>query len=206
LRGPRSACRRQLHPGEALHEAPDRFEPIDFRSDKCQQCGRRLDPVGIESKGERDMEETKGKSAPSKAAGTKKHAGGCHCGAVRFEVELDLGAGGSRCNCTICTKIAPTGAIVKPGAFALRSGEESLSEYRWGAKIAGRFFCKRCGVHCFGRGHLDVLGGDFVSINLNCLDEVDLAELKIVYWDGRHDNWQAGSRSTPWPTFTGAST
>jgi hypothetical protein len=45
--------------------------------------------------------------------GTKKHTGGCHCGAVRFEVELDLAAGGTMCNCTVCTKIASVGAIVK---------------------------------------------------------------------------------------------
>lgn len=30
----------------------------------------------------------------------KKHTGGCHCGAVRFEVMVDTSAG-SRCNCSI---------------------------------------------------------------------------------------------------------
>lgn len=127
-----------------------------------------------------------------------KHAGGCHCGAVRFEVELDPSTG-TMCNCTVCTKIASIGAIVKPAAFTLLSGEDSLSSYEWGAKVARRRFCKHCGVHCFGQGHLDVLGGDFVSINLNCLDDFDLSRIKLSYWDGRHDNWQAGMRSTPWP-------
>mgnify|MGYP003376882879 CR=1 FL=1 len=51
---------------------------------------------------------------------TSKHHGSCLCGDVQFEVEVDL-AQGSRCNCTICTKLGATGAIVKPAAFTLRS-------------------------------------------------------------------------------------
>jgi hypothetical protein len=127
----------------------------------------------------------------------KTHRGSCHCGAVHFEVELDA-SGGSRCNCTVCTKIAQTGAAVKPSAFKLVSGEGALSEYVWGAKISKRYFCKHCGVHCFGHGHLAELGGDYTSVNLNCLDDVDHAERNVVYWDGRHDNWRAGTRREPW--------
>jgi len=129
----------------------------------------------------------------------RKHTGGCHCGAVRFEVDLDLGAGGSMCNCSVCTKIAAVGAIVKPTAFTLVSGDDSLSTYEWGGKISRRKFCKCCGIHCFAFGHLDVLGGDYVSINLNCLDDFDRGTLVIGHWDGRHNNWQGGMRETPWP-------
>jgi hypothetical protein len=131
--------------------------------------------------------------------GTRKHAGSCHCGAVRFSVEADLSEGASRCNCTICTKVGAIGKIVKPNQFALLSGEPSLSAYEWGAKISRRFFCKQCGIHCFARGHLKELGGDYVSVNLSCLDEVDLLEVAVTHWDGRHNNWAAGCRSTPWP-------
>jgi hypothetical protein len=38
----------------------------------------------------------------------------------------------------------------------------------------------------------------FVSINLNTLDDFDPTRASIVYWDGRHDNWGAGTRSAPW--------
>ena len=128
-----------------------------------------------------------------------KHNGSCHCAAVRFEVDLDLSKGAGRCNCSICTKVGVTGAIVKPDAFRLVSGRESLSEYRWGAKISTRFFCRHCGIHCYGQGHLEELGGDFVSVNANCLDDVDLVDVKVSHWDGRHDNWEAGPRAAPWP-------
>lgn len=132
--------------------------------------------------------------------GTRKHPGSCHCGAVRFEVEIDPSTG-SRCNCSVCTKTSVLGGMVKPSAFTLLSGEEELGSYEWGGKISRRFFCKRCGVHGFGRGHLAELGGDYVSVNLNCLDDVDPREVKVVYWDGRHDNWEAGPRAEPWPIF-----
>ena len=127
-----------------------------------------------------------------------RHTGGCHCGAVRFEVELDDSTG-TMCNCTICTKLGTVGAIVKPAAFRLVSGEADLSTYEWGGRISRRKFCKHCGVYCFAFGHLDVLGGDYVSINLRALDDFDLGQVKIGYWDGRHNNWQAGPRPTPWP-------
>ena len=131
--------------------------------------------------------------------GVKTHLGGCHCGAVRYEVTVDLSRDVSRCNCSICTKLGRTGVLVKPDAFRLIAGEDALSDYQWGSRVGHHLFCKHCGVHSFGRGHLDVLGGDYVSINVNCLDDVDLADIPVQYWDGRHNNWMAGTRSTPWP-------
>jgi hypothetical protein len=131
---------------------------------------------------------------------TKKHPGSCHCGAVRFEVEVDAGAGG-QCNCSVCAKIGAVATIVKPDALRVLAGEESLSTYEWGARISKRYFCKHCGVHCFGRGHLAELGGDYASVNFRCLDDVDVADVKVSHWDGRHDNWQGGKRDTPWPIF-----
>jgi hypothetical protein len=129
---------------------------------------------------------------------TRKHPGSCHCGAVKFEVQIDTSSG-SRCNCTVCNKVGMLGGIVKPAAFRLLSGEENLSFYEWGMKSAKRYFCRTCGVTCFGRGSLEQLGGDYVSVNFNALDDVDPIDVKVTYWDGRHNNWEAGPRETPWP-------
>lgn len=125
-----------------------------------------------------------------------RHSGTCHCGAVRFEVEVDASAG-SRCNCSVCTKVGATTGIVGPAAFVLHTDEATLGAY--GGQTGRRFFCKQCGVTCYSRGHLEVLGGDYVSVNFNCLDDIDLRDVAVVYWDGRHNNWQAGPRDTPWP-------
>lgn len=128
----------------------------------------------------------------------EKHHGSCFCGDVSFEVEVDL-AQGSRCNCTICTKLGPVGSIVKPAAFTLLSPEAGLASYSRMPELGMRYFCARCHVYCFGRGHLAELGGDFVSVNLNCIDGFDVSQVALVYWDGRHDNWTAGPRPSPWP-------
>jgi len=127
----------------------------------------------------------------------KLHQGGCHCGAVRYQVRIDVSQGG-RCNCSICNKLGQLGSIVKPDAFQLLSGADSITKYSWRNPLTHRAFCKRCGVHCFGAGHLPELGGDFVSVNLNTLDDVDPLDVQVIYWDGRHDNWQAGPRDQPW--------
>jgi hypothetical protein len=129
----------------------------------------------------------------------KIYAGGCHCGAIRFEGDLDLAKGVSRCNCTWCTKRSTSVVIVKPSAFRLLAGEQALADYAWGGRTGRFFFCSRCGIHAFGRGNLPQLGGEYVSVNVNCLDEFDPTTLKVVYWDGRHDNWAAGPRGTSWP-------
>jgi hypothetical protein len=139
-------------------------------------------------------------SATATKPGIRKHPGSCHCGAVRFEVTVDASSA-SRCNCSICNKVGQLGAIVKPAAFTLLGGEESLSAYEWGGKISKRFFCKHCGIHCFARGHLAEVGGDYVSVNFLCLDDVDPADVRVTHWDGRHNNWQAGMRPAPWPIF-----
>jgi hypothetical protein len=128
----------------------------------------------------------------------KKHKGSCHCGANRFEVEIDA-TKGTQCNCTICQKTHSTNAMTKPAAFTLLTDEKNFIFY--GDKQAGRYFCKTCGVHCYGKGDIPEIGGEFVSVNLNTLDDIDQGELTITYWDGRHNNWHAGMRSTPWPIF-----
>jgi hypothetical protein len=130
-----------------------------------------------------------------------KHLGGCHCGAVRFAVDLDLEKGASRCNCSICHKVSNAGMLIKPEAFQLLEGEQFLSSYSFGAKIGVRRFCRHCGVHCYGQGHLEMLGGDFVTVNLNVVDDVDSSYMPTQYWDGRHDNWQAGPRPQAWPLW-----
>ena len=123
--------------------------------------------------------------------------GGCHCGKVRIEADLDLSQGTGRCNCSICAKLRAWTIIVKPAAVRLVGGEDDLGAYEWGPKISRRMFCKHCGVHVFGRGYLEEVGGDFCSVNIAALDlePAVLEQIPVNYCDGLHNNWL----STPEP-------
>lgn len=126
----------------------------------------------------------------------KTHHGSCHCGAVHFEAEANL-ARVTRCNCRICTKLFVSGCMVAPTDLRVTKGEPELATY--GNDWARRYFCKTCHVYLFSRGNLPALGGEFASINVNSLDDVDPHTLTVQYFDGRHDNWHAGTRPEPWP-------
>jgi hypothetical protein len=119
----------------------------------------------------------------------KSYNGSCHCGAVRFECEVDLDGPTSRCNCSICAKSRFWKTIVADADFRLLAGEKAMTEYRFGPNIR-HFFCATCGVKTFGRAALEEIG-PFHAVNLMCLDASDeeLAAAPILYENGRDNRW-----------------
>jgi len=113
------------------------------------------------------------------------HKGGCHCGAVSYEVETDLATIIS-CNCSHCAIKGLLLTFVTADKFTLLSGEEMLTDYRFNKKKIAHLFCKVCGVQSFGRG-TNKEGVPTAAINVRCLGGVDLEKLNITPVDGK--NW-----------------
>jgi hypothetical protein len=133
----------------------------------------------------------------------KTYPGSCHCGAVQFEVDLDLGKGTTRCNCSVCAKARSWFALVEPADLRLERGEEALAEYAW--TPAGRphpnlhyRFCRTCGIRAFARGENDGAGKPFFAVSIAALDGADEKALasSIRYVDGRHDHYDRVPKET----------
>jgi hypothetical protein len=124
----------------------------------------------------------------------KTYFGSCHCGAVRFEADIDLSEGTNRCNCSICTKARAWFVLVSPDHFRSITGADAQAEYQWapsGRPNLHYRFCKTCGVRTAGRGEHGPRGGPFYFIAVASLDDADPDELaaSIRYVDGRHDQF-----------------
>jgi hypothetical protein len=112
------------------------------------------------------------------------HHGGCHCGAVRFEVEAPESLQVTRCNCSICSKSGFLHLIVPKDRFRLLSGEAALTTYTFNTGVAKHTFCKICGIKPFyvPRSHPEGM-----DVNVNCLDTRP-STITIEEFDGQ--NWE----------------
>ena len=117
----------------------------------------------------------------------RTHKGGCHCGAVRFEVIAPANIHVSECNCSMCGKVGFLHLIVPAQQFKLLSGGESITTYTFNTGVAKHFFCSVCGVKSFyiPRSHPDGF-----SVNARCLDEGSIESMSVSPFDGR--DWEKG--------------
>jgi hypothetical protein len=113
-------------------------------------------------------------------------AGGCHCGAVRFEALCADVVEAEDCNCSICAKAGFLHVIVPTSAFRLIAGEAALETYRWNSGVAQHRFCRVCGIKSF---YIPRSNPDGVDVNARCFDDADRPTLLIAPFDGR--NWEA---------------
>lgn len=112
------------------------------------------------------------------------HQGGCHCGAVRFEADLEL-ANLATCNCSICGKTGAIMVFVPRDKVHVLSGRELLTDYQFGKKTIHHSFCSVCGIRCFGEGEGQD-GNAMAMVNVRCLDDVDVHQLDVAQkFDGK---------------------
>jgi hypothetical protein len=112
------------------------------------------------------------------------HRGGCHCGAVRFEVEAPEGFIALDCNCTLCSMTGFLHLIVPSSKFRLLQGDGNLATYRFNTGVAQHKFCRTCGIKSF---YVPRSNPDGIDVNVRCLDQPP-KEMSIEPFDGR--NWE----------------
>jgi hypothetical protein len=113
------------------------------------------------------------------------HRGGCHCGAVAFEVDAPARLGVQQCNCSVCSMTGFLHLIVPASRFRLLRGTEALESYTFNTGTARHLFCRRCGIKSF---YVPRSNPDGFSVNVRCLDHATIEHVEVSEFDGR--NWE----------------
>ncbi|ORX83514.1 proline-rich protein 6 [Basidiobolus meristosporus CBS 931.73] len=112
--------------------------------------------------------------------------GSCHCGRVRFTVDLPTEVTVVDCNCSICQRKGGPHLIVSQSRFRLDpESDQFLTKYQFGTKTAQHFFCNVCGVHPFSIPRSNPDGWD---LHVGCLEDVGDIQITVEPFDGQ--NWE----------------
>ena len=110
-------------------------------------------------------------------------SGGCHCGAVRFEVLAPGEIETRECNCSICRKAGFLHLIVPAERFRLTEGADKITTYSFNTGTAKHHFCSVCGIKSF---YVPRSKPDGFSVNVRCLDKDAVRTTRITLFDGEH--------------------
>ncbi|MEN3950309.1 GFA family protein [Iodidimonas sp. SYSU 1G8] len=116
---------------------------------------------------------------------TISHNGGCHCGAVAFEVDAPADVVVQDCTCSLCRMTGYLHLIVPASRFRLVRGEDALLTYTFNTGTARHLFCKRCGIKSF---YVPRSNPDGFSVNLRCVNRSTFESIVIEPFDGA--NWE----------------
>ncbi len=112
----------------------------------------------------------------------KIYSGGCQCGKVRYEAQAEIGEV-ITCNCSRCRMLGSLLSAVAMSDFKLISGGNDTTDYQFNKHTIHHPFCTTCGIqsYAYGKGPG---GREMVMINVRCLDDVDVRQLKVKSFDG----------------------
>lgn len=111
----------------------------------------------------------------------KKMNGQCHCGTVKFTVELTDGLNAARrCNCSYCRMRGAITVSAPLTGITVLEGKENLTEYRFNTRQAAHYFCSVCGIYTF---HQRRSNPEQYGVNVACLEGVspfDFPEITVT--------------------------
>jgi len=121
----------------------------------------------------------------------QKRDGACHCGAVRFTVELPVELRGARCDCSICSMKGAVTVGTPLSGLEIVEGADLLTLYRFNTGVAKHYFCSRCGTYTFHQRRSDP---NTYGVNVACLGLSpyrDFPDVAVV--DGVHHSRDTGT-------------
>ena len=111
------------------------------------------------------------------------YKGSCHCGNISFEVR-GLLTEVIQCNCSICSKRGALMWFVSKADFHLITPKDNYTTYTFNTHTINHRICPSCGCAPFEES-VDKEGLATVAINARCIDNLDLASLNIIQYDGK---------------------
>ena len=112
------------------------------------------------------------------------YSGGCQCGKVRYEVQVEIGEV-LECNCSRCARLGFLLAFTPASHFKLLSGEADLTTFKFNRHMIEHQFCSSCGIQSFALGTHPKTGEKVAAINVRCVDGIEVGGLKVRKVDGR---------------------
>jgi hypothetical protein len=125
-------------------------------------------------------------------------AGGCLCGAVRFEIETDAPLAVRQCWCRVCQYVAAGSGAV--GALFLKDAvtvSGPLTDFVIRAdsgSVMHRRFCARCGTPIFSEAEQRP---QLIFVRVGALDNPNLAAPAATIWAKSAPGWACFDPSLP---------
>jgi hypothetical protein len=131
----------------------------------------------------------------------RTHPASCHCGSVRFEVDLPNGLVDPRhCNCSMCRRRGAIVATADLGGLRVTKGADRIREYQFNTKTAKHFFCPSCGIYTH---HQRRSNPNQYSFNVGCLEGIDPFDVeKVTVYDGVNHPRDGAEGGSPLSTLT----
>jgi hypothetical protein len=135
------------------------------------------------------------------------HAGGCHCGNLRFALETNLSLAQlplRACQCSFCRHHGARSTSDPDGRVRFEVQDVAqLTRYRFGLRTADFLICARCGIYVGATLQTD--GAQWAIVNANTLDEA--AQLtqppQPMDYDGEDEASRQARRRARWSPAQG---
>jgi hypothetical protein len=116
----------------------------------------------------------------------RTYRGSCHCGRVRFEVDMSLDHV-RVCDCSICRRRGALIHRVAEDRLRILTPLDELTLYQWHTHTAEDWFCRTCGILPFRRPRHRTAEEEAAgappfsgwSVNVRCLEGVDLDAIPV---------------------------